>query len=782
MNFEIALTLGILLAAVILFTTEVVRIDLVGLGVLVALALTGLVTTEQAIAGFSNPAVITVWAMFILSAGLARTGVSRVIGRQMLRFAKGGDGPLTAALMTVAAILSSFMNNIGVAAMFLPITMDLARRTRRHASKLLLPMAYGSLLGGLILLIGTPSNLLVRDAMREAGLRPLEMFDFTIGGLVILAASVAYMSLVGRRYLPERSSIDPLAAGNERNGSNVRDLYSLEERLAYLVVPEESPLAGKSLGESRIGQALGLNVLSIRRHRGRRISAEPDLEIKPNDRLLILGRLDRIEEISTNPVIVVEEEAATDGLASEEVGLAEIHVAEGSSYIGKSLAEMDFRRQFGVNVLAICCSDTVVRADIQHVTLQENDRMLLQGPKIKLDELSDQPGFRILTPDEVGDYGLESQLLVVNIPEGSALAGTTLEDSRLGSAFGLIAFAIDHGSGRWEMPEPDKPLKPGDRLIVGGQSRNLEVIKGLTTLAVDRNVNVARERLEVGSLQVVEVMLSPYTSLAGKSLADLRFRDRYGVSVLAIWRGERPYRTGLADIPLSFGDALLCYGPRDRFELLARDRDFVVLKGDVQEEPKVGKAPLAALIMLAVVGSVIFLGMSIAIAAITGCVLMVLTRCLTMDEAYQSIDWKAVFLIAAMLPLGSAMGRTGAAELLAGIVLNTVGSFGPVAILAGMMVFSILITQTMPSAVVAVLMSPIALTAAANLGVSPYPFMMGIAYALAASFLSPVAHPANVLVMSPGGYRFSDYIKHGLPISVIVVIISVLLLPLLFPF
>jgi di/tricarboxylate transporter len=298
----------------------------------------------------------------------------------------------------------------------------------------------------------------------------------------------------------------------------------------------------------------------------------------------------------------------------------------------------------------------------------------------------------------------------------------------------------------------------------------------------NKKVDVKREKLEVGTLRVVEVMLSPYTSLAGKTLAELRFRDTYGVSVLAIWRGDRPYRTELAEIELSFGDALLCYGPRDRFEHLARDRDFVVLQAEVQEEPKSVKAPIASLIMFGVIAAVILLNMPISIAAITGCVLMVATRCLTMDEAYQAIDWKAVFLIAAMLPLGAAMGSTGGASLLAGAVIESVGSFGPTAVLAGLMVISTLITQTMPSAVVAVLMSPIAITTASNMDVSPYPLMMGIAYALAASFLSPVAHPANVLVMSPGGYRFSDYIIHGLPISAIVVIISVLLLPVLFPF
>jgi di/tricarboxylate transporter len=783
MTVEIALTFGILAVAILLFVTEVIRVDLVALAVLVALALAGLVSAEQALAGFSNPAVVTVWAMFILSAGLARTGVSRMIGSQVMRFARGGDGRLISVLMTITALLSAFMNNIGVAAMFLPITLEIARRTRRPASQLLMPMAYGSLLGGLILLIGTASNLLVRDALREAGYAPLGMFDFTIGGLIILVASVAYMAFIGRRFLPVREAIGPLAAANHRNHVDIQALYGLEERLAYLLLPDDSPLAGKTLGESRIGHALGLNVLSIRRKTGVRLPAEPTTELLGGDRLLILGRLDRIDEIAAHPLITVEaDQPALSRLISETIGLAEFQVTDGSNFVGQSLARLNFRRQYGLNVLAIRHGEVIRRTNLQNISLTQGDCLLLQGPLSHLDALSDQPGYRLLGIEDAQHYHLEERLLLIRIPEGSALAGRSLEESRLGAAYGLAVLNIERGDGVWQMPQPDLTLRVGDLLVVGGRPLDIEVLKGLDTLQVDRHVDVNLEKLEDGSHQMIEVMLSPYTSLAGKSLGELHFREKYGVSVLAIWRGDRAYRTGLGDIPLNFGDALLCYGPLARFELIARDPDFVVLKTEVQEQPRVKKAPLASLIMLGVVGSVILFGLPISIAGITGCVLMVVTRCLTMEEAYQGIDWRAVFLIAAMLPLGIAMEQTGAAAFLATIVIDSVGIYGPVAILAGLMVLSMVATQVMPSPVVAVLMSPIALSTAVNLGVSPYPFMMGIAYALAAAFLSPVAHPANVLVMSPGGYRFSDYFKQGLPISLIVLAISIPLLPILFPF
>ena len=783
MTFEIGLTLAILIAAIILFITEVIRVDLVALAVLVTLALTGLLKPDQALSGFSNPAVITIWAMFILSAGLSRTGISNLIGNQIIRFARGGDGKLVAVLMTVTGLLSAFMNNIGVAAMFLPVTLDIARRTQRHASKLLIPMAYGSLLGGLLLLIGTSSNLIVRDALREAGFAPLGMLDFTPIGIIILVVCVAYMALIGRRFLPIRVTPGPLAAGNQLHDLDFRSQYGLEERLAYLILPEASPLAGKTLSESRISRALGLNVLNIQRKNGQRIPPGPNVYLAGGDRLLIVGRLDRIDEIASRPVLTVEEKLPViSQLISQKIGLAEFRVSTESRFQGKTLARINLRRNFGVNVLAIRHGEIVRRTNLQNIPLDPEDRLLLQGPVNCLEAFQDQSDFRFLGVKDAEDYHLEERLLFIDIPTGSSLAGRTLEESRLGAAYGLAALSITRNGEEWRMPQPDDHLQEGDVLIVGGRPQDIDCLRGLSTLKVDRNVDVNAEKLEDGPFQIVEVMLSPHTSLSGKTLSDLLFREKYGVSVLAIWRGDRSYRTGLNDFPLHYGDALLCYGPIERFEWMARDRNFVVLKAAVQEKPRSEKALLSVSIMLAVVTSVIVFDLPISIAAITGCVLMIVTRCLTMDEAYQGIDWRAVFLIAAMLPLGIAMQQTGAASLLANWVIDTVGIYGPQAILAALMILSMLAIPVLPAAVIAVIMSPIAVTTAVNMGVSPYPFMLGIAYALAAACLSPVAHPANVLVMSPGGYRFSDYLKQGLPISLIVLAISVPLLPVLFPF
>jgi di/tricarboxylate transporter len=251
--------------------------------------------------------------------------------------------------------------------------------------------------------------------------------------------------------------------------------------------------------------------------------------------------------------------------------------------------------------------------------------------------------------------------------------------------------------------------------------------------------------------------------------------------VLAIWREGRAYRSNLRDMALRFGDALLLYGPRDKLKVLGSEPDFLVLTEEAQEAPKLNKAPIAALLMGVVLLPVILGWLPIYITAVIGATLMVVAGCLTMEEAYRSIEWKAVFLIAGMLPLGIAMQQTGAARLLADGVVSTVGELGPLAVLAGLFVLTTLATQVMPNPAVAVLLAPIALNTANDLGMSPYALMMTVAVAASASFLSPVSHPANVLIMGPGGYRFTDYIRVGLPLTAVVLVVTLLVLPLFWP-
>jgi di/tricarboxylate transporter len=279
-----------------------------------------------------------------------------------------------------------------------------------------------------------------------------------------------------------------------------------------------------------------------------------------------------------------------------------------------------------------------------------------------------------------------------------------------------------------------------------------------------------------------QAVLSPYTTLVGKTLRELYFRSKYGLNVLAIWRQGQAYRSDLGNMPLRFGDALLLYGLREKLQVLGSDPDFLVLTEEAQEAPRTKKAPIAVLIMIAVLVPVIIGWINIAIAAIAGVVLMVLTRCISMDEAYRSIQLRALFLIAGMLPLGIAMQNTGAAQLLANGMVSIIGGLGPQAIAAGLFILAALASQVMPNPAVAVLLAPIAINTAAELGISAYPLMMAVAISASAAFLSPVGHPANVLVMGPGGYKFSDYVKVGLPLTIVVMIVTILALPVFWPY
>ena len=775
---SIALTLAILLVAVFLFVGEWLRVDLVALLVLVALALTGLVTPAEALSGFSNPAVVTVWAVFILSAGLSRTGVANVVGRQVLRLAGAGEIRLLVVIMATAGLMSAFMNNVGVAALLLPVVMDIARRTQRAPSRLLMPLSFGALLGGLTTLIGTPPNILAADALREANLEPFSLFDFApVGGLLALAG-IAYMALAGRHLLPERKTEAVAAAAGEHPG----ELYDLRERLFVLTLPSETPLAGKSLVESRLGTALGLTVVGIVREGRPDLAPEPETILLPGDRLLVAGRAERLGSLRGQQTVeVAEAQFTVEDLTAGDVQLAEVRLSPQTSLVGQTLQQIDFRRRYGTNVLALWHHGRLQRTDLQDVPLQSDMVLLVQGSRAQLERLRETPDFQPSGAVDSALYRLHERLLALRVPGGSPLDGQTLAESRLGDAFDLIVLGLVREGQTELMPPVDRRLAAGDTLLVQGRLEDLAVLRGLQGLEVADEAAPGIEALESEAVGMVEAVLSPHSTLAGKTLRELLFREKYRLNVLAIWRAGRAYRSHLRDMELRFGDALLLYGPHRQLHLLASDRDFLVLEEALQEPVQREKAPLAALIMGGVVLAVMANLLPISIAAVVGATLMVLTRCLTMDEAYRHIQWNAVFLIAGMLPLGIAMENSGTARLLAEVVVGSLGSLGPLALLAGLFLLTNLASQIMPNAVVVVLMAPIALTTAADLALSPYSLLMTIAIAASASFLSPVGHPANVLIMGPGGYRFGDYIRVGLPLTAVALLVTLLALPLVWP-
>jgi di/tricarboxylate transporter len=780
MTLEIALVLFVLLGSLVLFVTEWLRMDLVALLVLAVLAVTGLVSPAQALSGFSNPAVVTVWAMFILSAALTRAGVAGIIGRRVLGWAGRGETRIVTVIMLTSAVLSAFMNNIGVAALMLPVVLDIARRTGRPPSRLLMPLAYGTLLGGLTTLIGTPPNLLVADALRAQGERPFGMFDYTPVGGGVMIVGIAFVAVVGRRLLPRR---DPAREASSRP-DQLEQQYRLDERSAVLRIPMDSQLADRTLGQSRIGQATGLNVYALLRGRETLLAPGPGTLLHPGDRLLVEGPLDRYNEMREWQQFTVDVgHPALDELASAEIGVEELTVAPDSPILGRTLRQIGFRRQFGGIVLALRRDSRTLYLDLATTPLEAGDRLLVQARRSDIETLREAPEFESpvdISEERLGkDYHLREQLFTVHVPSDSLLEGRSLAQGRIGDALGLGVLGFKRGETMHLLPEPDTALQGGDLLLVRGRRDDLDVFRGLQGLEIGSETAPDLRGLESDREGMFEAMLSPRTSLTGKTLGELRFRERYGVQVLALLREGEVLRANLRDVSLRFGDALLLLGPRDRAAILDQDPDFLVLSHVTAQVVDRTRAPLAAMIMAAVLVPVLAGWLPIAVSAVAGAALMVLTRCIPMDEAYRSIEWRSIFLIAGMLPLGVALQQSGAAAMVAEGLLETVGSLGPWGVLVCLYLITAAATMIIPTAALVVLMAPIAFRA--ETGVSEHAVMMAVAMAASASFTSPVSHPANILVMGPGGYRFVDYVKLGVPLTLIVLVVVLLLLPWYWP-
>ena len=783
MTPEIALVLTILATAVLFLITEWIPMEVTALLALGTVAMTGLVTPVQALAGFSNPAVVTVWAVFILSGGLTRTGVANVIGNFVLRLAGTRETTMIIVIMTTAGVMSAIMNNVAVAALMLPVVMDIARHTGRPPSRLLMPLAYGSLLGGLTTQIGTPPNILVSDALRDAGLESFSFFDFTPVGLIVMFSGIAFMTFIGRHLLPQR---DVAIEASSDTKTDWQSQYDLQERLFHIRIPLDSILAGKTLVEARMGSVLGWNVIGITREDRTLMAPGPTDTLQVGDRLTVEGRIENLNELKNWHQLVVEEGGIDlEEPYSDEIKIGEVVLPANSRYVGSTLNSLGFRARFGLNVLAIRKNEQIKRTSLQDEPLERGDMILVAGTVDKLEELAGTGGFdqfRYVERSELIDvYNLHERLMIMQVPEDSALIGRSLKESRLGDALGSRVLGILRGENPIVMPEPHETLQAEDRLVVEGRQRDFDNLRALEKLEIERRTDNAVEKLVSGDTGLVEAILSPQTTLEGKTLRQINFREKFGLNVLALWRKGQAYQSNLRDMELRFGDALLLLGPRAKLQMLGREPDFIVLTETAQEELLTDKMKWSLMIMAGVLLPVFLGWVPIYIAAVVGAALMVLVGCLDMKEAYRQIEWKAVFLIAGMLPLGTALDQTGAAKLIAEGVVAVVGPMGPQAVMFGLVALTFSATCFVPTAALVVLMAPIALNTATNMELSPFGLMMAIAMAASASFMTPVSHPANILVMGPGGYRFTDYLKIGGLLTLVIFGVLMFVLPLFWP-
>ena len=760
---------------VTLFLTEKLPVDLTAFLGLVVLVFAGYVTPSEAFLGFSSPAVITMLSVFILGAALLETGIADSIAKQIHRLVGDSEIRLIVVLMVVAGVLSAFMNNIAATAVLMPAVATLAPRAGLAPSRLFMPLAFGAILGGTTTLVGTPPNILAGQLLSDRGLEPFTLFDFTPIGLAILLLGVVYMLTIGRRLLPIREKSGLTAA---RSSDDLVQVYQLENRIFSLRLPDDSPLSGRTLAETRLGNMLGVKVVSVRRGK-QRFEPEGRTELQGGDVLVVEGEADRVTELLKLHGIEVQSVAPRQ-LPNVPAGIHAVRalVKSGASVTGQTLGELKFRARFGVAIAAVGRGDLLYRDHLAERTLEVGDQILGLGSAESIASFSNEPDFEIVDTgvEALGD--LQNKLCVLAVSESSDLVGLTLGKSRLGELAGLTVVGVIRDDQMQLVIPADEIIRAGDSLLVTADPAQVD------TLADLAGVEIASSAIS-GALEtdrMVEVAIAPRSRADGRTLRELDFHNRYGLIALALWREGRPLHKDLAEIALRFGDALLLHGPRERIRRLASETDFVVLSQADQAPRRNHKAPyalggLVLMILLVVTGY-----QPIHVAAFTAASLVILAGALTMPEAYRVIEWRAIFLVAAVLPVGFAMERTGAATLMADTVSKTAGPLGPYFVLGALVVLASMLSQGLDGAPAVVLLAPVVIHMAEQLDMSPYPLMMGVSLAASAAFMTPFSHKANLLVMGAGNYRSSDYLKVGTPLTLLLFVLLTLMIPVFFPF
>lgn len=585
---EAYFVIALLVLAVVLFSTEKVSVDIVTLGLLAAMVLTGILTVDEAFSGFSSDVIVILASIFVIGTALRETGLLDAMGSVLSRRLGDKPGRLTAALMGVVAAASAFMNNTTVTAVFLGPVMGLARSVRLPPSRLLMPMAFASILGGTCTLIGTSTNVAVSGYLKKHTQQgDLGMFEFAHVGLVLLAAGILFMIFIGTRLLKDRDK------GADDGAISIR------EYLAEVVILENSPLIG--------------------------------------------------QEVFVSDFSVLEFQALK-----------------------------------------------IVRQDEQ-----------------------------------------------VEVTASARFAA-------------------------------------GDIVLVAGKVENLIKIKKIEGIDILEDVNLRSSGVDMKNADVAEIVLTNRSPLVGRTLKESNFRQRSGLSVLALMRGDRSLADHIGDVSLKAGDLLLLQGPFERFRQFEEQGEMVVITKHSYNEAGRSRgiivfAAFAAAVLLSSIGV-----MPAAIAMLLAAMLAVLLRCISLDTAYQNIDWRLLILIGGMTAFGQAMDKTGADSLLANAVTDVLNPLGPVAVLAGFCVLTVLLTQPMSNAAAALVVLPVALQAAASLGLNERAFAIAVMLSASISVLTPF-EPSCILVYGPGKYRFSDFLKVGGGLTLVMLVIVLALVPLLWP-
>lgn len=596
------------------------RHDMVALGSLVTCVLTGLVPAGEAFAGFGHPAVVTVACVLVLSRGLQTSGAVDALARAVLP-ARDGVAFNMAALCVLGAVVSGFMNNIGAMALLMPVAMRLAGRLNLAPGQVLMPLAFGTILGGMTTLIGTPPNLIVANFRAQTGSGGFAMFDFLPVGLAVALAGVAFVALVGWRLVPARK------------------------------------------------------------------------------------------------------QAGVEGFESGAY-ITEAHVPEKSKAVGSSLRDIEA---------------AIEEAGAQILSLVRNDvRMTAPGPSVKV---------------RAGD------ILVVEA-EAEALAQVL-------SALGLSLTGPAHTSG-----------KPGTGDVVPATVKEVAQDTGQPAAQSEAEKDKDTSTDEV---TLMELAVLPASSLVGRSAREILMRTRYGLNLLAVSRHGLRSLARLRSLAFRSGDLLLIQGPPEAISEFAGDNGCVPLAKRELRIHDTRKAWKATLIMALAVGATAFGLLPAAISFALGVLASMAMRTVPPRSVYLAVDWSVIVLLAALIPVAGAMESTGTAERIARFLLDSVAQGHPVVGLALLLIVSMFLSDLMNNTATAAVMCPIAIATAQALGVNADSFLMAVAIGASCSFLTPIGHQNNTLILGPGGFRFGDYWRLGLPLEALVAAVSIPLLLLVWP-
>lgn len=610
MSWELLQVIVLLLAAVVLFATGRVRMDVTALLLVVVFVLSGLLSLPEALVGFSDPNVILIAALFVVGEGLVRTGVAYSVGDWLLKAANQSETRMTTLLMLAVAGLGSVMSSTGVVAIFIPVALSIAHRMHIPPGRIMMPLSFAGLISGMMTLVATPPNLIASSELERHGLPGLEFFSVTPIGLLILGMSILYMRLVAPRFLSAKQDKQYDRQGRRKIQDLIRQ-YELAGRARRLQVKPGSPLIGKTLDELQLRARYGANVIGVER----------------------------------------------------------IH---------------NFHRVFvGVSTLS---------------EFKAGDVMLI------------------------------------------------------------------------DMAAPAEAV------------RYLCQIEGLLPLVL-RGEYFSQHARTIG---MAEVSLIPDSRLIGKSVREVEFRTHYGLNIVGVRRQGAPLTGNLTDELLQLSDTLLVIGDWKQIRQLQHyKQDFLLfdLPAEVDEmAPAHSQAPYALFCVGLMVVMMLSGWMPNVIAALITCLLLGLFRCVDMPSAYRSIQWPTLLLIVGVMPFATALQKSGGLSLIVDVMASGLAGFAPHVMLLVLFVVCAVIGLFISNTATALLMAPIAVALAREMAVSPYPLVVTVAIAASAAFMTPVSSPVNTLVLHPGGYRFGDFVRLGVPFTLLVMVLTVVVVPLLFPF